>query len=369
MRFPLLLSGLLIALPTAAQTGDAASPPLAPKLGGWSFSASADGYITANGNSPSTGANQLYNYNTQSGQPELSLAKIVIDKSDQLFGLHLDAGFGETLRLIHATDPAAIDHPALRYIEQAYLIVKPDHTHGAEFDFGQFISPAGAEVVEADADWNYSRSLLFAWAIPAYHFGFKSTVPITKGFSAGVQLVNAWNTVWGNNELTNVGIVSTYTRPRYVWSANYYTGPNHVGTRAGKRNLLDTTLLLTPTPKLSAYVNLDYGQDNRVVPHTGADRWAGAASAGRYQLRAKLAAAARVEWYDDANGFTTGLAQRVKEVTFTGEYKQNAHVLSRLELRHDWSDKAFYADGPKINARRQQTTLTLGVILSAGPLK
>lgn len=368
-----MLSVALAALTAAAQTTgagtDSPAPAPPPKYDGWVFSALADGYITYNGNHPASGANRLYNYDTEEGQPELSLAKVTIDKSNAVFGLHLDAGFGETMRLIHAGDPAAIDHKALRYLEQAYAIVKPGHTHGAEFDFGQFNSSAGAEVIESNANWNYSRSLLFAWAIPAYEFGFRSNVPVTREFSAGFQLVNAWNTVWGNNELNNIGITTALTKPRYTWSVNYYEGPNHMGTTAGKRNLLDTTVLLTPDSKFNAYVNFDYGRDNRAGSASGHDDWTGIAGAARFQLRPKIALAARLEWFDDRTGFTTGVAQNLKEFTITGEHKQNSRLLTRLEFRHDWSDRPFYELGSAAAAKRSMDTLTLGVLVSAGPYK
>ena len=38
-------------------------------------------------------------------------------------------------------------------------------------DFGKFVTSAGAEVIESKDNWNYSRSLLFAYAIPYWHFG------------------------------------------------------------------------------------------------------------------------------------------------------------------------------------------------------
>jgi len=375
MQFLFVLFAILIALPAAAQTAgtDAQTLPPSPapplRYGGWVFSASVDGYITYNGNHPASGANQLYNFNTQEGQPELSLAKLVIDKSDGVLGLHLDLGFGETLRLIHAGDPAAIDHKALRYLEQAYAIVKPGHTHGAEFDFGQFDSSAGAEVIESNSNWNYSRSLLFAWAIPDYEFGFRSNVPITKEFSAGFQLVNAWNTVWGNDDLKNIGITTALTRSKYTWSANYYEGPNHLGATTGNRGVVDTTVLLTPNGNVNAYVNFDYGQDHRTGPTTRRDSWAGIAGAARYQLARKIACAGRLEWFDDQSGFSTGLAQNLKEATVTGEYKHNSHLLTRLEFRHDWSDKPFYSAGSGAAAKTYQDTLTLGVVVSAGPYK
>src|SRR5665213_1018046 len=238
----------------AAKPADAAPPAPPPKYDGFIFSALADGYFTTNFNHPALDANQLYNFNDNSAIPEMSLVKVTVDKSDKVFGFHVDAGFGETMREIHSGDIAAIDHKALRYIEQMYLIAKPSHTHGTEIDFGQFVTSAGAEVIEANSNWNYSRSLLFAWAIPYYHFGFRTSTPITKVWTAGVQVVNAWNTVWGNNDLKNIGITSAITMPKYTWSVNYYEGPNHPGTTAGKRNLLDSTLLLTPNSRVNFYI-------------------------------------------------------------------------------------------------------------------
>jgi len=41
------------------------------------------------------------------------------------------------------------------------------------------VTPAGAEVVESKDNWNYSRGLLFAWAIPYFHFGRAPNTPST----------------------------------------------------------------------------------------------------------------------------------------------------------------------------------------------
>src|SRR6185312_6511100 len=170
-----------------AAPAPATSPEPAPRYDGWAFSGLLDGYITDNTNHPAQndGYNQLQNFDIINGQPEFSLGKFTIDKSDAVLGVHVDVGFGETMRLIHAADPAAIDHKPLRYFEQAYAILKPKHFHGTEIDFGTFVTSAGAEVIEAPSNWNYSRSLLFAWAIPYYHFGLKTTTPINKVVTVG----------------------------------------------------------------------------------------------------------------------------------------------------------------------------------------
>ncbi len=352
----------------AAKPADATPPAPPPKYDGWVFSGLADAYTNYNNNSPSLSFNQLQNFDLHSGAPRLSLAKFTVDKSDKVFGVHLDVGVGETMRLIHAGDPAAIEHQGLRYVEQMYLIFKPNHSHGTEIDFGQFVTSAGAEVIESSSNWNYTRSLLFSWAIPYYHFGFKTTTPITKELTLGFQLVNGWNTVWGNNNLRNGAVTLAYTKPKYTWSGNYYVGPNHIGTTAGVRNLLDSTLLLTPNGKLNVYINGDWARDNNSVGG-GYSQWYGLGGAARYQLTKLFALAGRAEFFDDAQGFSTGTKQSLKEGTATVEYKANDHLVARFEARHDSSDHGFFDKGPGKPLGKSDTTVTLGVVALLGPLK
>jgi len=382
MKALLVLCGALIAICATAQTpaaggtspdapaqasAPAAAAPAAPdppKYAGWVFTGMADGYITLNSNHPLSNSNQLQNFDINWGQPELSMAMFSVDKSDQVLGIHVDAGLGETFRLIHAAD----DQPkGFSYIKQMYVILKPTHMHGVEFDFGEFVTSAGAEVIESYSNWNYSRSLLFAWAIPYYHFGLRANVPVTKSLTVGVQVVNAWNNLWGNNTMKNLGLTAVYTKPKYSLATNYYVGPNHMGTTEGKRNLFDTTLTLLPTSKLSFYVNYDYARDNTIGG--GYSSWYGIAGAGRYQLSKKFAIAARAEWFDDANGFSTGVAQKLKEGTVTGEYKHNDHMIARLEFRRDASDKAFFDRGAQPASAKAMNTATLGLVYVLGPMK
>ena len=362
--------------PPAAQTpapADApkppdATPPAPPaKYGGWVFSGLADGYYDHNSNNPSMDLNQLQNFDLHSGVPRLSLVKGTVDKSDKVFGFHLDVGAGETMRLIHAGDPAAINHQALRYVEQMYVILKPNHTHGTEFDFGQFVTSAGAEVIESSSNWNYTRSLLFAWAIPYYHFGFKTTTPITKELTLGFQVTNAWNTVWGNNDMKNIALTLAYTKTKYTYSLNYLEGPNNLGTSAGKRNLIDSTMLLTPNSKLNIYINGDWGRNN--YPVAGFGEWYGIGVAARYQLSKLFAVAGRTEVFDDAQGYSTGTAQTIKEVTGTGEFKLNDHLVARLDLRHDASNHPFFSQGTGQTLSKGETTVTVGIVALLGPLK
>jgi hypothetical protein len=351
----------------ATKPADATPPAPPPKYDGWVFSGLADGYVNYNNNGPAMDFNQLQNFDLHTGAPRLSLAKFTVDKSDKVIGIHLDVGVGETMRLIHASDPAAIDHKGLRYVEQMYLIFKPNKTHGTEVDFGQFVTSAGAEVIESSSNWNYTRSLLFSWAIPYYHFGFRTSTPVTKELTLGFQLENAWNTVWGNNDFRNIALTMALTKTKYTWTANYLEGPNHLGTSAGKRNLIDTTVLLTPNSKFNAYVNADWARDNQIGGGYG--QWYGLAGAARYQITKLFAVAGRAEFFDDARGFATGTAQVLKEGTATGEFKLNDHLVTRFEARHDVSDHPFFDQGNGKPLGKSETTVTLGIVALLGPLK
>ena len=353
--------------PPASAAPAPASPPVW-SLGSLDFSGYLDGYYSYNANRPSNAANgqvnDLYNFNDKTDQFNLSAAKFTINHDADPIGAHVDILFGRTNALIHsATEKSTND-----YIEQAYISAKPNKVHGAEFDFGQFVTSAGAEVIEAKDDWNYSRSLLFAFAIPYYHFGLRTSIPVTKTWTAGAQVVNGWNNVVDNNGGVTIGLTSVLTKPKYGWALNYYTGPENTDTQKGYRNLIDTTVTLTPTSKISAYINYDYGQNRASDQSNGPTtslHWQGIAVAARGQITGKSALAARYEYYDD-QGFETGLAQDVQEFTATYEYKWLAGLLARAEFRRDWSSQPYFHKGDK-NMVDAQSTATIALIAFFGP--
>jgi hypothetical protein len=361
--------------PATEQTPAPAAAPAAPvwSLGSIDFSGYIDGYYSYNANRPGQNANgqvnDLYNFNDKTDQFNLSSAKITINHDADPVGVHIDLLFGRTNALIHS----ASEQSTANYLEQAFLSFKPAKAHGAELDFGQFVTSAGAEVIEAKDDWNYSRSILFAWAIPYYHFGLRTSMPVTKTWTAGLQVVNGWNNIVDNNGGVTIGLTSALTKPKYGWALNYYTGPENFNSQKGYRNLIDTTLTLTPSPKFNAYINYDYGQNHIPAVDIGEDEtaeqsphWQGVAVAARGQVTAKSAFTGRFEYFDDNQGYSTGAAQALKEFTATYEYKWLEGLLTRAEYRRDWSDVNYFhkGDTEMVDA---QSTLTVGVIAFFGP--
>jgi hypothetical protein len=325
-----------------------------------------DGYYSFNDNHPQSGVNELYNFNDRTNQADLNLAKLTVSSDPAPIGFRVDVGFGRAFEIVKTPHP---DPDFYRFIEQSYVSVKPKDWKGFEVDFGEFVTSSGAEVIETKDNWNYSRSLLFAWAIPYYHFGLRTSMPIGSNFNVGVQVVNGWNSIvddHGNNMKT-VGLTGAITRKKYTWSHNYYVGPQYTGSNNRNRNLYDTVLLLTPSDKVNAYLNFDYGRQRR--PLSGADQWVGFAGALHLQLSKHFAIAPRAEYFDDIDGFSTGTKQKLHEVTLTGEYKVLSGLLSRLEYRHDGSNVPFYYRGSTPAASKSQTTITVGVIAFFPPPK
>jgi hypothetical protein len=332
-----------------------------------------DGYYSVNVNQPTNAANgqvnDLYNFNDKTDQFNLSAAKLTLNHDPDPVGAHIDFIYGRTNDLINAAPANSSSTDQLNYIEQAFLSLKPPKAKGFELDFGKFVTSAGAEVIESKDNWNYSRSLLFVNAIPYWHFGARTSIPVSKTETIGFQLVNGWNNVSKSNGGVTGGFTSAYVKPKYTWNVNYYVGPENSNTAYGIRNLVDTTLLLTPNAKFNAYINYDYGANQDAKEAQGDNKvktWQGVAFALRGQTTAKTAIAARGEYFTDPDGVQTGTAQHLYEGTGTFEYKWVEGLLARVEYRGDFSNVAtFHKDASKMVDN--QSTFTVGLVAFFGP--
>jgi hypothetical protein len=320
--------------------------------------------VDTNFNNPYDGFNGLRAFDVRADTAHVNMVELSIDHAPAPVGFHLDVGFGEMFDIIHAGNR---DPNAWKYFKQAYISFKPKWLHGIEIDAGEFVTSAGAEVIETNQNFNYSRSLLFTWAIPFSHTGIRAQYAVGKHFTGSVQVVNGWNNVEPINSGKTLGFTGAYAWKKVTWSNNYYVGPEHPGTTKGWRNLYDTSIAVNQTDNFTWYLNYDYGRDKSVGP--GASTWSGVAAAGRYAVGKKAAVAGRVEYYDDVNGFTTGLAQTVKEFTITGEYKLTDWLMTRGEFRTDWSNKPFFEQGTPGIMSKTQSTLLLGMIAYFAPKK
>jgi hypothetical protein len=355
--------------PQAPAAAAASAPPAAPAAKspftqyGMDFSFLFDGYTDANFNHPDSGFNQLRNFDVRANSLHVSQVMATIDRAPAPVGFHLEAGFGQTFHMVHFAErfPDEAD-----YIKQFYVSFKPKSWKGLQVDVGKFVTSAGAEVIESNANWNYSRSILFAWAIPYYHFGIRTAFPVGEHFTGGVQLVNGWNNVKDNNTGKTLGLTGAYAWKKVTWSNNYYAGPEKDHTNQGWRQVYDTTALINATDKLSTYINFDYGREALLGGELV--KWAGIAGAARYAITSKAAIAGRTEFFNDIDGFSTGVQQKLSEVTVTGEYKLANWLLSRLEFRSDFSNQPFFEKEHGQSVKSQPTVL-FALVAFFGPKK
>jgi len=349
-----------LAVPGFAQSTAPVAPPVW-SVGPIGFSGLVDGYYNLNINHPESRTNQLRNFDVMANQFSLNMAKLVMEHAADPVGFRVDLGFGKAFDIVNGTESSPA---AFRNIEQAYVSYKPTSLKGLQMDFGKHVTMAGAEVIETSSNWNYSRSLLFAWAIPYYHMGLRTSMPVGKHFTAGLHLVNGWNNAEDNNTGKTIGLSGAVAAGPVTWSNNYYAGPEKSNTNQGWRHLYDTTILVSCS-KASAYLNFDYGLDKN--PGARGNAWYGVAGAAQFAVTDHIGFSPRLEWFKDRDGFSTGTVQTLKEFTLTGEYKFAWGLLSRLEYRRDWSDQPFFEKGATLGGSKTQTTLLAGLVAYFGP--
>ena len=78
-------------------------------------------------------------------------------------------------------------------MKEAYLEYMAPIGKGLQINVGKFVTPAGAEVIETKDNWNYTRGILFAWAIPYFHTGLSAKYAFNRKFALTGYLVNGWN--------------------------------------------------------------------------------------------------------------------------------------------------------------------------------
>jgi len=354
-------------VPAAASVSPAA-PTLAGLLGPTRLSGFVDLYYGQNFNNPAAQANNLRFFDAATNQFGLNLVELVVDKApdptNSRTGYHIALGFGQAMNAVNGSEPRAglgFD----QYLKEAYFSYLAPIGKGLQVDVGKFVTPHGAEVIETKDNWNYSRGLLFSYAIPYYHFGARAKYAFNDKYSLTGFFVNGWNNVVDNNTGKTYGMSFGWNpNKKFGLTENYMAGPEQNSFNSTWRQLTDTTITYSPTSTLSFIVNGDYGRGDRIDLGEGVFSkpvfWTGVAGYVRYAFNGTSAFSTRVEHYDDHDGFTTGTAQHINEFTTTFERLMAHHIISRLEFRRDMSNKDSFLKGN--TPVGGQNTMTAGLV-------
>jgi len=338
--------------PDPAPTPEATPAPEPPKIDVTGF---VDVYYGYNFNQVDP---VLRTFDVQHNAFSLSLAEVAFAKAvtpESRVGFRADLDFGKTADLVGAYEPEENGQEIYKHIQQAYVSLL---TGKVQWDVGKFVTPMGAEVIESQDNWNYTRSILFGYAIPFYHAGVRATITASPKVTLTGYLVNGWNNTSEINGDKTVHLGATLKpTDKVTWYLNYMVGKETADSDE-TRNLFDTTLSLALSPKFSVMGNFDYGKEGDV-------KWWGLAAYAKLQANPNWAIVGRYEYLDDSEGGFMFIGTKGQTLTLTSDHLIAGGLKARFEYRTDFADEAIFSkdDG---SSKKSQTTLTVGLVYGFG---
>src|SRR5215471_20437919 len=291
---------------------------------------------------------------------DVSMAEIWVNKTptaDSRVGYKIRTTFGSAADIMAAAAGQFAKESPYKNIEEAYGSYLAPVGKGLQIDIGKFVTNAGAEVIEAKDDFNYSRSLLFQLAVPLYHSGIRLTYSPNDKVTLMGGVINGWNDVHDNNTAKSVMGSITYKPTGSLSLVENYIGGSEQPNNEGWRHLSDTVLSYTVNPTLSLMANYDFTTDTASGSRATTQ---GIAGYLKYQANKYIAVVPRLEYFHDPNGapWATGIpGQNLTVATFTLEVKPADNFMWRIEYVGDFSNKSPFINDDGVAKKNQQMIL------------
>ena len=174
---------------TSATTAAAALPKWFDELTVNAFVSTAYQY---NSNRPTTGATSYRVFDFNDNSFNLDVAKLVVQIAASKptdAGFRVDFAAGNSIPQITKTQ----DQNAAQFdLQQAFASYIAPLGSGLRFDVGKFVTHMGYELIDGYDGYNdnYSRSILFGYAIPFTHTGVKASYAFSSKVAGMVEVVN-----------------------------------------------------------------------------------------------------------------------------------------------------------------------------------
>ncbi|MEK6727817.1 MAG: porin [Candidatus Omnitrophota bacterium] len=335
-----------------------------------SLSGFVDTSYTYNFRGPDSRTNTARVFDTEANNFNLQAAELVFEKlppDSGGAGFRTDLYFGQDAEVI---TPAGSTRDQFD-LEQAYISLKPPLNFNLPFGnwqwikIGKFVTMHGAEVIEAKDNWNFTRSLLFGYAIPFTHTGIRAGYQIFDGLSGYLGINNGWDNVKDNNKTKSVeGALAWAASDKLSFNLAGMYGPEQASNDHSQRGLIDFLTTYKPFDKWTLMLNADYGHEEDVVAAGKDGAWSGVAGYLRYDTNSWMSLISRTEFMSDRQGLriVSGTNQDVWEQTLTLELRPYKDLITRLEYRHDESSSDIFINNQKAVGR--QDTIGLEAIYS-----
>ncbi len=293
-------------------------------------------------------------YDTLGGTFALAYAKLALQMDADPVGLRIDFGYGQVGSIINDSSKLASDPVAGTALYASAFIVQQAYATArlgiATLDAGKFNTTAGAEVTEANRNWLYSRSLLFA-AIPALHTGLRLTLKPNDTVSVQASLVNGGitNNDPDNNAWKTVGLsLGLAPSAATLVALTGYLGKEGPPIDQGELQLLlDLVLGQSFGESVAVNLNVDYFKN-------GSAYWIGASAMGRFVLTELLYLALRGEVVSSRNGGYAGITQDINlfEGSLMAGLPVGTNYEIRLELRGDFGNRDIFHRGTETRSNQ-----------------
>jgi hypothetical protein len=355
---------------TTAQAKDEVKPEAKPAIGLeeiknlLGMSIYLQGGYTFNFSNPDSMTNEQRIFDQKANTFLIDLAQIQFAKDPPVGGLgyKLKLSYGETAKFIHS---AGLGNQNDEFdLTEAYVNYVAPLGSGLKLQFGKFVTYHSAEVIEAKDNFNYSRSFLFNYAVPFTHTGIMAAYKFSDAFTANLYIVNGWDVTDDNNKGKTFGASFGFTPVDPVaLTFNFMYGPEQANNTSSNRFLFDWIGAFKATKNLTFMANIDYAHEEKDPLNGGKDsEWYGAAVYAKYDFTDFFSTSIRAEYFNDENGVRTGIAQELKEITLTAEFRVAKNLLVRPEYRHDWSNKNGFDSEHNAFDTKSQDTIAVGVM-------
>ncbi len=236
-------------------------------------------------------------------------------------------------------------------VEQAYLGYMPGFTDRLTLTFGRFNAPMGFELLDPNEMYQYSHSLVFDYGVPSNLTGLMASSGMGGGFDLAAWWVDGWdvNDTHGGKPKTVGGRLGYDLEELGGAGLSFITGkellaPDSSSTTEFRRTVLDGDLTLYPVEDMVVGAEINWGE----VRPDGGDKanWLAFLVMAHQDLNGWLGVTARVDWFDDKDGYVFGTGAEETRMSFTlaPTFALGDDMGALLEIRLDTSDQDVWTD-------------------------
>lgn len=253
-----------------------------------------------------------------------------------------------------------------KHVGQAVVSYRPKDSKFS-FDAGKMYSHLGVETVKSKDNLNYSRSILFSYALPFWHTGIRVGYEVLPGkFQTSFYAYNGWNTQYDINRSKTLGAQLKWTPSEETTVIyNYLGGPERVDSESDLKTLHEINFSHVFSSSLSLIGDLVHGSEPNVLVGSSLTKaqWYGGLLGFRYQMNEASYVSPRYELYRDNEGFNLGsLPQTIQSVTLTYGRMLAPGFEIRTEARGDFSTESSFAT--ESGTSKSQTTFLVAGLFS-----